>query len=164
MFSNKTNHQSCSRCGQMIERRLRALNRGDKQRRTDLTMGPSCRRCSSRTSGLSLLRSRWMKVRVSCTSTDGMRVKRSVSACQIWSPAERYVELKYSAAVVSAVNRDTDTKMELGSRILAHSAIWGMRRAALLGDATSIRFPTEGEVRESRRQARTVAAAAARLR
>lgn len=29
--------------------------------------------------------------------------------------------------MVSAVNRDTDTKMELGSRILAHSAIWGMR-------------------------------------
>lgn len=95
--------------------------------------------CSSRTSGLSLLRSRWMKVRVSWTSTDGTSVKRSVSPCQIWSPAERYVELRYRAAVVSAVNRDTDTKMELGSRILTHSAIWGLlRRAASLGVRTSI--------------------------
>lgn len=120
-------------------------HRGDKQRSTHLTMGPSCRMCSSRTSGLSLLRSRWMKVRVSCTSTDGTSVKRSVSPCQIWSPADRYVELRYSAAVVSAVNRDTDTKMELGSRILTYSAIWGMRRAASLWDATSITFPTERE-------------------
>ena len=110
-------------------------------------MGPSCRMCSSRTSGLSLLRSRWMKVRVSCTSTDGTSVKRSVSPCQIWSPAERYVELRYSAAVVSAVNRDTDTKMELGSRILTQQTppSGGLRRAASLGVRTSITFPPSGQ-------------------
>ena len=59
-----------------------------------LTIGPSWRMCSSSTRGLSLLRSLWIKVRVSCTSTDGTSVKRSVSPCQIWSPAERYVELR----------------------------------------------------------------------
>lgn len=117
------------------------LTNGGKHVSTDLTMGPSCKMCNSRMSGLSLLRSRWMKVRVSCTSTDGTSVKRSVSPCQIWSPAERYVELRYSAAVVSAVNRDTDTKMELGNRILTHSAIWGMRRAASLRVCTSITKP-----------------------
>ncbi|KAI9530359.1 hypothetical protein NQZ68_004376 [Dissostichus eleginoides] len=102
-------------------------------------MGPSCRMCSSSTSGLSRPRSRWMKVRVSCTSTDGTSVKRSVSPCQIWSPAERYVELRYSAAVVSAVNSDTDTKMELGRRILTHSAIWGTRLGS--GSARPYRAP-----------------------
>lgn len=70
-------------------------------------------------SGLSLLRSRWMKIRVSCTNTHGTRVKSSVKPCQILSPAERYVVLRYSAAVVSAVNRETDTRTELGSLILS---------------------------------------------
>lgn len=112
--------------------------------------------CSSSTSGRSLLRSRWMKVSVSCTSTDARSVKSSVSPCQIRSPAELYVELRYSAAVVSAVNRDTDTKMELGKRILTHSAIRpggaaslraraaipgaGSRLSGVLLDVTALRF------------------------
>lgn len=134
------------------------LTNGDKHVSTDLTMGPSCKMCNSRMSGLSLLRSRWMKVRVSCTSTDGTRVKRSVSPCQIWSPAERYVELRYSAAVVSAVNRDTDTKMELGNRILTHSAIWGMRRAASLRVCTSITKPPSRRLEERRRSSSSLSA------
>lgn len=84
-----------------------------------LITGPSCRRCSRRMSGLSLLRSRWMKIRVSCTNTHGTSVKSRVKPCQIWSPAERYVVLRYNAAVVSAVNRETDTRTELGSLILS---------------------------------------------
>lgn len=152
VFKRGKNHQwtrhVSAKIDTMTSRACVWANHRDKQHGTDLTMGPSCRMCSSTTSGLSLPRSRWMKVRVSCTSTDGTSVKRSVSPCQIWSPAERYVELRYSAAVVSAVNRDTDTKMELGSRILTHSAIWGTRRAASLGVRTSITFPPERPVSE----------------
>lgn len=131
---NATHSGTWRRCRRATEeiRPARCLRR----LHTDLTTGPSCRMCSSRISGRSRLRSRWMKVRVSCTSTDGTSVKSSVSPCQIWSPAERYVELRYRAAVVSAVNRDTDTKMELGRRILAQSAIRG--DAALLAIRTSI--------------------------
>lgn len=136
----------------------------DKHVSTDLTMGPSCKMCKNRMSGLSLLRSRWMKVRVSCTSTDGTSVKRSVRPCQILSPSERYVELRYSAAVVSAVNRDTDTKMELGNRILTHSAIWGIRRAASLRVPTSITKPPSRRVGRRALSRRNAAAAAADLR
>lgn len=56
-----------------------------RRRAADLTMGPSCRMCSSSTSGRSWLSSRWMKVSVSCTSTDGTSVKSSVRPCQKWS-------------------------------------------------------------------------------
>lgn len=86
-------------------------------------IGPSCRIWSRSTRGLSLLRSRWMNMRVSCTSTEGRSVKSSVKPCQILSPAERYVELRYNAAVVSAVKRETETSTEAGSLILTQPSL-----------------------------------------
>lgn len=111
--------KKCSLCGVCKYSQISGCFSGTPYR----IIGPSCRICSRSTRGLSLLRSLWINIRVSCTRTDGRSVKSNVKPCQILSPAERYVVLRYNAAVVSAVNRETETSTELGSLIITQPSL-----------------------------------------
>lgn len=106
-------------------------------------IGPSCSICSRSTRGLSLLRSLWINIRVSCTRTDGRSVKSSVKPCQILSPAERYVVLRYNAAVVSAVNRETETSTELGSLIITQPSLSSCPPVLYADDSETASWTTE---------------------